>query len=107
MAKKENGVNKSEEVRKLLRANPSMKASEVVSALAEKGIKISDNLYYLVKGHIHGRTARKRKAQKVVAKVAGTTGQVDALATILKIKKVASEVGGMKTLKALVDALSE
>ena len=31
----------------------------------------------------------------------------DALATILKVKSLAAEIGGMKRLKALVEALSE
>jgi hypothetical protein len=107
VTKKSNGVNKSEEVRKLLKANPAVKAKEVVAALAERGIAISQNLFYLVKGDIHGRKARKKKGQRIAAKLAETTGTVDALATILKIKHLAKEVGGLKKLKALVDALSE
>jgi CO dehydrogenase nickel-insertion accessory protein CooC1 len=43
----------------------------------------------------------------MVAKVAVTTGSADALATILKIKHLATELGGLKKLKAIVDALSE
>jgi hypothetical protein len=31
----------------------------------------------------------------------------DALATVMKVKKLAEEVGGLKKLKALVDALTE
>ena len=41
------------------------------------------------------------------AKVAETTGPVDALATIMKIKHLPAEVGGIKKLRALVEALSE
>jgi hypothetical protein len=107
MAKTRNGVNKSAEIRHLLKANPEIGAKEVVAKFAEKGIKISDALFYFVKGQMRGRKARKTKARKMVARVAVTTGTVDALATILKIKHLASEVGGLKKLRALVEALSE
>ena len=45
----------------------------------------------------------------MIAKVAETTNvtKSDALSTILKVKALANEVGGLKKLKALVDALSE
>jgi hypothetical protein len=109
MAKKNGGVNKSEEVRKLLKANPAVKANEVVSTLAGKGITIKPNLYYFVKGQMKGRKGGKKKAQRIVAQVAESTqvSRSDALSTILKVKSWANEVGGMKSLKALVEALSE
>ena len=103
MAKKSNGVNKSEEVRQLLKANPEIGAKEVVAKLAEKGIKISNALFYFTKGKMKGWKARKVKAQKkAVAKVSESThvSRSDALSTILKVKGWAREVGGMKTLKA-------
>jgi hypothetical protein len=106
--KKKNGVNKSEEVRQLLKANPKITGKEVVATLAEKGVKISDNLFYLVKGKMLGRKARRKKARKMVAQVTSTgTSSADAVSTILKVKAWSHEVGGMKKLKALVDALSE
>jgi hypothetical protein len=106
MAKPKNEVNKSDEIRQLLKANPKISVKEVVSTLGAKGIQVSEHLYYYVKGHMKGR---KKKAQKMVANVATTThvSKSDALATILKVKKFAEEVGGLKTLKALVDALSQ
>lgn len=109
MAKRKDGVNKSEEIRQMLRTNPKVSAKEVKDDLAAKGIKISDKLYYLVKGKMLGKKARKRKARKMVAQVAASTGagNADALSTIVKVKRWANEVGGLRKLKALVDALSE
>jgi hypothetical protein len=110
MAKKKDGVNKSEEIRMLIKANPEIVVKEAVAKLAEKGIKISKALFYFTKGKMKGRKARKEKDQKnAVAKVAESTHvtKSDALSTILKVKGWAREVGGMKTLKALVEALSE
>jgi arginine repressor len=106
MAKKANGVSKSEEIRRVLQANRSMKAKDVVNTLAEKGIQVTDALVYFVKGQMKGRKARKQKVAKTVALVAETTHSVDPVSLILKVKGLAAEVGGMKKLKALVEVLS-
>jgi hypothetical protein len=100
-------LNKSEECRKLLKANPEMSVKDVVATLADRGIMVTNNLVYFVKGRIKGRKGRQKKVREVVARVATTTGQDDAVKTILKVKGWAVEVGGLKKLKALVDALSE
>jgi hypothetical protein len=106
MPKQKSDVNKSEEIRQLFRSNPEMPVKEVVSTLAGRGIKVADNQVYFVKGRMKGRQARHKKAQRMVANVAAT-GNTDPVKTILKVKGWASEVGGLKKLKALVDALSE
>jgi transposase len=109
MARRKNGVNKSEEIRQMLRANPKITAKEVCASLKERGIPISEKLYYLVKGKMLGRQARKKKARKMVAQVAASTGagHADALSTIMKLKSLANELGGMRKLRALVEVLTE
>jgi hypothetical protein len=109
MARQQNGVNKSEQIRQMLKANPKISAKEVKDSLEAKGIPISDKLFYLVKGKLLGKRSRKRKARKMVAHVADSTGtgSADALSTILKLKSLANQVGGLRKLKALVDALTE
>ena len=107
MAKRKNGVNKSEEIRQLYKANPKLKAKEVIATLNEKGISVTEGLVYLIKGKILGRKGRRKRAQKIVANVARTTGNADALSTVLKVKSLADQVGGMKKLKALIDAIVE
>jgi hypothetical protein len=117
MAKKtteQNGdTNKSQAIRDLLKENPKIKAGDAVTALAAKGVEIKAGLFYIVKGKALGRKKRRktREATAVTvvetASVATPTSHGDALQTILKLKAVAAEVGGLKTLKKLVDALSE
>ena len=116
MAKKANGgkVNRSAAIRDLFKEKPDIKVSEVIATLAAKGITISDHLVYKVKGKMAGRKKRRRKAHRKamgIVVAAGTTEvpivKSDALATIRKIKAVAAEVGGLRTLKAIVDALSD
>src|SRR5271166_4916997 len=106
MPKKKDGVNKSEEIRQLMRAHPEMPVKAIVSTLAEKGIKVADTQVYFVKGKMKGRQGRRKKARQMVARVTAT-GNTDPVATILKVNAWANEIGGMKKLKALVDALSE
>src|SRR5262245_8382703 len=106
MAKKKTGPSKSAAIRDLLKENRRLTAKEVVSILAEKGVKVKEGLVYAVKGYMKGRKGRRRKARQMVENVAAT-GNSDPVATILKVKGWATSVGGMKKLKALVDALSE
>jgi hypothetical protein len=103
MAKQKGGVNKSQAVRELLAKNPEMKAKEVVATLATQGIKINPPVYYFVKGTMKSRKGRRRK----VASLAAPSANGDPLSTIIKVKKLAVDVGGLKKLKALVEALSE
>lgn len=105
--KKTDGPSKSDSIRDVLKANPKMGAKEVVSTLAGKGVDVSENMVYYVKGRMKGRKGRRKKARQILEKVAVTTGNDDPVKTILKVKGWANEVGGLKKLKALVDALSE
>jgi hypothetical protein len=109
MAKQRDSVNKSEQIRQLLKSNPEMSEKEAAAKLAEKGIKVSGNLFYFVKGQMKGKKARRKKVQRTLTQVAASThvSRSDAVSTIRKVKSWANEVGGMKTLKALVEALSE
>jgi hypothetical protein len=117
MAKKkqDGGVNKSEAIRVLLKEKPDIKGSDAITELAAKGIDVKPSLFYLVKGKVSGRKRRRRKNRQNAMAVmtngsAGATASLtksDALSTIRKVKTLAAEVGGLRTLKALVYALSE
>jgi hypothetical protein len=104
-------VNKSEEIRRLLKVNPTITATEAIDTLAKRGITVASSLFYFTKGKMKGRKGRRRKIQREVASVMGngttTTATSDVLATIKKVKGLAAEVGGLKKLTALVEALSE
>ena len=108
--------NKSQAIRDLLTENPNLSVHDAISALGAKGIKTNKSMFYFVKASMK---SKKRKAREKVAtemvtatkKAASTStssnGATDALATIKQIKGLAAELGGMKSLKALVEALSE
>ncbi len=109
MARKaQNGeVNKSAAIRDLLEQNPSIKAKEVVTTLGERGVKVAPGLVYFIKGKMKGKRGRRKQLQGQETRVAtGGLATSDPLATIRKVKALASEVGGLKKLAALVEALS-
>jgi hypothetical protein len=109
VAKKKTGGsgNMSQAIREVLTKNPEMEAKEVISTLAAQGIKVKSGLVYFIKGNIKGKSGRLRKVQQAAAAVAAPSGNGDALSTIVKVKKLADDVGGLKKLRALVEALSE
>jgi hypothetical protein len=102
MAKKKDGVNKSEAVRELLTQNPKMETKEVIDTLGQKGIEVKAGLIYLIRGKM-----RKKKRRQVREKVAQVTGKSDPVAMIRKVKALAEEAGGLGKLKALVDVMVE
>jgi hypothetical protein len=111
MGRKKSGNSMSKAIRDVLEKSPDMGAKEVVSTLAQKGITVKPGLVYFIKGKVKGgkgrRRRRRRKLGEQVAAVAVTTGATDAIATILKVKALAAQVGGMKKLKGLVEVLAD
>ena len=105
MAKQKNGINKSAAIRDLYKEKPEIKVSEVVSTLAAKGIKVSDNLVYLVKGTLKGAKSHRQQVNRTATSVATASGSTNTVATIIEVKALAVKVGGLANLKALVDAL--
>ena len=101
--------NKSQAIRGLLTDKPKLSVEEVISTLAAKGIEVKKGLIYLVKGSMKSKKQRAKEivATEMVKTSTASNGATDALATIKQIKGLAAAVGGMKSLKALVDALSE
>ncbi len=106
---KNDGVNKSEMIREFLIENPTRSAKEVVAALAEKGIKVTESLVYAVKGAM--KEWKRRKAQVARASAAassnGHVGKSDAITMIREVKALAQKAGGFAKLKQLVDAMAD
>lgn len=108
MARKssEDGVNKSQAIRDLLTENPKITPREIIENLAQKGIEVKPSLIYIVKGKLQEKKRRARRDEKAVSR-ASAGGKNDAVATIMKVRKLAEEVGGMRSLRAIVEALDQ
>src|SRR4051812_42450092 len=98
-------VNRSALIREMLAQNPERKVKEIVGLLKQRGVIVAPNLVYLVKGKLKGEKAGGPRAYSGAP--AAPSGGLGALATIHKVKKLALNVGGLRMLKGIVDALSE
>jgi hypothetical protein len=105
MAKKKSEVDKSAAVREILEKNPKTPAKQIIAALGQKGIKISEAYVYMLKSRAKAR-GRKEKREKAVA-ASRSAGLADPIELISGIKTLAQKAGGMRTLKKLVDLLVE
>lgn len=105
MAKKKSDVNKSAAIREILGKNPKTSVSEVVATLAGQGIKVSNNLVYLIKSKM-GARRRKMKRQKAVA-MSNSAGIANPVDLIRGVRVLAEKAGGIRKLKELVEILAE
>jgi hypothetical protein len=113
VAQRNGKPNKTEQVRDFLKANPSATAPQAITALATKGTKVTSSLVYSVKATMKsGKGSAKQLGKRAASvttngAVASTSSSNDVASTVRKVKNLASEVGGLKQLMALVEALSE
>jgi len=104
MAKKQFG-QKSAAIRELLAQNPNTPVSEIVSTLASRGIKVTPNLVYALKAKGKARHRKQKRQQAVEA--GRNSGMANPVALVLRVRQLAVEAGGLKSLKQLVDVLAE
>lgn len=110
MAKKaeaDNGqpVNKSQAIREFLAENPKADTKSVVAGLAEKGVKVAATLVYFIKSK-QNQAKRRAKRERVAESSRQITSR-NPVELVLRVKELAREVGGIKTLKTLVDVLAD
>jgi hypothetical protein len=97
-------ANKSQAIRDLLAADPTLGSKEVIARLAARGIKVAPSLLYMVKSKL--KQGRRRAKRDRVSTAAGATVK-NPVEVILRVKELARELGGYKNLKLLVDLLAE
>jgi hypothetical protein len=91
---------KSQAIRDYLASNKRAKASEVVSALAEKGITVT-------RAAVYNLRARKRMGRR--RRKAEASGQVVGLSIdhLIAAKKLVDTVGGIQQARGAIDALAK
>ena len=97
-------VNKSQAIRDVLTANPTIGSKDLIAQLAEKGVKVAPSLVYMVKSKLN-KGQRRAKRERVSA-AAGARSRIP-VEVIIRVKNLARELGGYKNLKQLVDLLAE
>ena len=126
MAKKSGGPNKSAAIRDYVQANPDAKPKEIVDALSSQGVAVSPAFVSTIKSKLTsggggGRTKKRAKAGRPkgsvtkkrvaepaprAARTGGRGGDVS-VASLLKAKKLAEELGGVAKAKATLEALEK
>ena len=91
---------KSQAIRDYLATNKKAKASEVVAALAEKGISVSTPMVYSLKARKKMGT-RRRKAE-----ANGHTVGLS-ISNLLAAKKLVDTVGGIEQAREAINALAK
>jgi len=100
-----NGPSKSSQIREMLTLNFKTPSKQIVETLAQRGVKVQPSLVYMVKSEMK---RRKRKLARQRATEAGArAGLANPVDLVLKVKTLAREAGGFKTLKQLVEVLAE
>jgi hypothetical protein len=98
-------INKSQAIRDFLAGNPAAGTKEVVTGLAEKGIKVAPTLVYFIKSK--AKQAKRRARQARAVESSRQTSTADPIALVRKVRDLSREVGGIQNLKKLVDLLAE
>jgi hypothetical protein len=100
-----NGATKSDAIREALKLHPDYTAKEIVAFLADKGTKVAPTLVYYLRSKAR-QVARKQKRARVAAG-AVKTAHANPVELVVRVKRLADEVGGIGNLKMLVDLLAE
>jgi len=98
-------VNKSQAIREALAANPKADSKTVIALLGEKGVKVSPTMVYYVKSKL--KQARRKAKREKAAESSRRAESKDPVELVLRVKDLAREVGGIESLKQLVDLLAE
>jgi len=106
MARKKGGPNKSQAIRDLLKQKPDIAVKDVVATLADKGMKITPNLVYFIKGKMKAGKQRRKRVVRA-ARAATTSGNGDPVALIRDVRVLAERTGGIEKLRQLVEALAQ
>jgi hypothetical protein len=97
--------NRSQAIREAIAEHPHVGSKEIVALLAQKGVKVSPTLVYYVRSKQNQQ--KRRQKQERVAEASQATATANPVQLVLRVKELAREVGGMRTLKQLVDLLAE
>lgn len=123
MAKKSSGPNKSQAIRDYYAANPKAKPLEVSAALAKQGIHVTAGFVSTVKsttitkkkgpkksaksGASASKSVARRGRPPVTAKKKETSSNEVSLDSLLQVKKIVEEMGGVQDAKNALMALEK
>jgi hypothetical protein len=98
-------ISKSEAIREMMAQHPEAKARDIISLLADQGVKVQPSLVYLVRSNQKKDRRRQKRLRAVEA--SRDSGISNPVALIVRVKDLARNMGGLKNLQKLVDLLAE
>lgn len=106
--KKSDGVNKSQEIRDYMTANPDAGPQAVSKAMAGKGIEVSAQFVSTIKSMDKKKTGGPKKRGRKPGSVKTKTTPNDKISaqTLFQAKKLADQLGGVHKAKIALDALA-
>ena len=111
MAKKSSAPNKSQAIRDYLKANPTAKPKDVVSAMTSKGIKVSAQFVSTVKSTSKKKGPAKRRGRPagstVRSKPAKSSSDSVSVDALLKMKRVVEDFGSIEEAKSALQTLEK
>ena len=117
MAKKSDGVSKSQAIRDYCDANPKAKPKQIAEALAAQGIVVTPQFVSTIRSNAKrkkttrrpGRPAASDPAPKVSRRAARSTaasGDVS-IDSLIRAKKIVEEMGSVDEAKKALDTLAK
>jgi hypothetical protein len=98
-------INKSQAIRDYLAGNPTLGTKDVVAGLAEKGVKVTPALVYLIKSK--AKQAKRRAKRDRVTESSRQMVATDPVELFRTVRDLGRRVGGIRNLKKLVDLMAE
>jgi len=90
-------MSRSDAIRQYLRSNPNSSANDCVKALRKQGTIVTPALFYSVKSKVKQPVTENRPFVPVVN---------NTVETVIKVKALAKELGGLRQLANLCEAMS-
>lgn len=97
--------SKSEAVRKLMAAYPDLTPKQIHEGLMKQGMQVSLALVNQVK-YSKPKSQRKQTVRKTVTPAASPAGQLS-VDSLLQVKGLVDELGGIEQTKAALELLSQ
>ncbi|HWB01305.1 MAG TPA: hypothetical protein VG713_22600 [Pirellulales bacterium] len=102
MARMQTKVNKSEEIRQAMKANPSAGPTEIATKLGEKGIKVTPAMVSTVKNKAKTSKGNRGPKGKKRGRPAGSTIRTNGYSEVESTIVFVKGVGGLDKAKQLI-----
>ncbi|MCA9173936.1 MAG: hypothetical protein KDB14_05560 [Planctomycetales bacterium] len=92
------GVNKSAEIRDMLKSRPELKPAVIASLLQQRGVEVTAQYVSMIKS-----TLKKRSRRSSIA----SSDKVISLRQLAEVRRLVDKVGGVDQLERILDLIRE